>query len=210
MARTLLLDLDKTLINVEDHTDYCAAVEAARSHLGRIPDAPDVPDTSWGRCTKVAMDVLVTLSGRPEWEEVSSLFEDFEARGAERAEAMPGLHDFLRAIAGRPRAIVTLCGPRSANRVCERHDVEVDAIVTRSPEARIKPAPDQVQQALAALNAQPESSVMIGDSAWDEGAARAAGVAFIGLTNGKPTRQFSADCPLASNLTEAIPLILEP
>lgn len=120
---------------------------------------------------------------------------------------MPGLEAFLAAIEGRPRAIVTLCGPRSTSRVCDRFDVHADAVVTRSPELRIKPAPDQVDEALRALGVAPGDAIMIGDSSWDEGAAHAAGVRFVGISNGRPTKQFTAATPVVANLLEALPLL---
>ena len=207
MPPALLLDLDKTLVNVEDHTDYCAAVEAVRAHLGELADPPDVPATSWGRCAVQAMSVLVALAGQDHWGHVSSIIEGFEAAGAERAEPMPGLRAFLEATADRPRAIVTLCGPRSAHRVCERFGVPIEAVITRAPEMPIKPAPHQVQAALEALGVAASDAVMIGDSSWDEGAAHAAGVRFVGIDNGRPTRQFGEGTPVVATLLDALPLL---
>ncbi|MGF1468615.1 MAG: HAD family hydrolase [Sandaracinaceae bacterium] len=209
MRPVLLLDLDKTLVDLEDHTDWCAAVAAVRDHLGSLPKPPPMPETGWGRCALEAMEILVALSGRPEWREASDLIEAHEVHGAEEARAMPGLERFLEATAGRPRAIVTLCGPRSTRRVAERFGIDVDAVIPRTPEHRIKPAPDQVLAALEALGAAPEDAVMVGDSSWDEGAARAAGVAFVALTNGRDEHreQFGDGCPVATDLDAAIPLL---
>lgn len=178
-----------------------------RALLGELPDAPEVPSTSWGRCAKHAMDVLVALAGRETWSEVSRTIEDFEVVGAQSAEPMPGLDDFLALTSGRPRAVVTLCGPRPTERVCERFAVDVEAVITRSAEHRIKPAPDQVRAALHALGVAPGDAVMIGDSSWDEGAAHAAGVRFVGISNERETRQFAETTPVVANLLDALPLL---
>ncbi|AKJ07950.1 phosphoglycolate phosphatase/AHBA synthesis associated protein [Archangium gephyra] len=47
--------------------------------------------------------------------------------------------------------------------------------------AQAKPAPDLVLYALGRLGLPPEAAVMVGDSRFDRGAARAAGVRFVGL-----------------------------
>ena len=66
-----------------------------------------------------------------------------------------------------------------------------------------KPAPDQVVRACARLGVEPSSSVMVGDSTWDEAAALAAGASFIGLTNGRAS-EFGSGTPLAEDLNEVL------
>jgi phosphoglycolate phosphatase-like HAD superfamily hydrolase len=47
--------------------------------------------------------------------------------------------------------------------------------------AQAKPAPDLVQWACRQLNVEPHEAWLVGDSAYDRGAAQAAGARFIGL-----------------------------
>jgi HAD superfamily hydrolase (TIGR01509 family) len=48
---------------------------------------------------------------------------------------------------------------------------------------RSKPAPDGVLEACRALGVEPSETILIGDSRFDEGAAKAAGVAFRWFTS---------------------------
>ncbi len=47
-----------------------------------------------------------------------------------------------------------------------------------------------------------EEAVMVGDGAWDEAAARAAGVRFLGLRNGRADPGFDGS-PVVEDLAEA-------
>lgn len=57
----------------------------------------------------------------------------------------------------------------------------VDAIVTIDDVTQAKPHPEPIQKALALLNADPASTIMVGDSSVDMQAAVAAGVAGVGV-----------------------------
>lgn len=199
MPRVWLLDLDRTLIDAQSFTDYCTALADLQAWLADLPDV-EVPTTGWAKCTTGAMRTLFALAGTPRWQEASDLVERHELLGAERSIAMPHLHEFLDRIAGAPRAIVTLCPERAARRMLEKHGVTADVLVARRADLAPKPAPDQVLAALAALGATPDEALMIGDSTWDLAAARAAGVPFVGLTNGRTPHEFPAPTPTAENL----------
>lgn len=203
----LLLDLDKTLVNSEDYTDYCAAVDEVRAWLGGELPQREGPATDWGRCALQAMEILVAMSGSERWTEASATIEAFEHRAVETSAAMPGLVEFLAATASCRRAVVTLVGQSAAEAIVRRHGIATDAVVGRRPELRPKPHPDQVVAALAALGADAKSAAMIGDSSWDEAAARAAGVRFVGVSNRKPTSQFPDGVPVAADLFEVMDLL---
>jgi HAD superfamily hydrolase (TIGR01509 family) len=208
-ARVVLLDLDKTLVNVEDHVDYCAALTEARRAVGPVPDVP-VPPTHWGTCALEAMRLLLALSGRPDlWARASQTIERYELAGARRSRAMGGLGPFLEALGHRPRAVVTLLGPRAAAAVLARHGIRVDHLVARDPRRRIKPHPDQVVEALRLLGAQPWEAVMVGDSEWDLAAARAAGVPFVALSLGREGHGFG-EVTTVRDLGEAAALLRDP
>lgn len=55
----------------------------------------------------------------------------------------------------------------------------LDIVVTRQ-DAKVKPAPDGLHMALAALDARPERAVFVGDSPVDMSAALNAGVTALG------------------------------
>ena len=62
----LLLDLDRTLVDLQSFTDYSAALADVRTLVGEWSDA-DVPETDWDRPTQACMSVLHSLLGDPRW-----------------------------------------------------------------------------------------------------------------------------------------------
>lgn len=205
-STVLLLDLDRTLIDVETYVDYCAALDELRTAYpeGRRGVTPET--TGWGSCTKEAIARLVGLAGSPQYADAAACVARHELAGAPDARPMPGLAAFLRAVADRPRAIVTLLGPEATELVLAAHDVAIDTVVPRRPDLRPKPFPDQVTEALRLLGADATDAVMIGDSATDLQAAQAAGVRFIGVTNGRATDEFGVT-PAAESLLATLDLV---
>lgn len=205
--QAVLLDLDRTLVDVESHVDYAAAVQdlAAEGLLEAAPDA--IGDTSWGSATLQAMDALVALAGDERWAHASDLVARHELAGAAAATAMPGLESFLLGLDGRPAAVVTLLSEVATHHVLEAHGIAVDVVVARRPDLRPKPAPDQVVAALAGLGVSGRDAVMVGDSERDEAAADAAGVRFVGLTNGRPGHRFAADTAVVDGLPGAVEVL---
>ena len=200
-AGALLLDLDRTLVDVESAVDYCAALEELRSAfpnaaMGATPDT-----TGWGSCTKQVIALLVGLAGTPDYPPAAALVAAHELCGAPDSQPMPGLAGFLRAMQHRPKAIVTLLGPEATELVLDLHGIDVDVVVARRPDLKPKPFPDQVEEGLQRLGASADSATMVGDSATDLHAARAAGVDFIAVTNGRTTHEFDA-VPVAGDLAE--------
>ena len=63
-------------------------------------------------------------------------------------------------------------------------DDVVSAVVNSGDVEQSKPAPDIVRAALEAVGVRPENAVMVGDTVYDVRAAKAAGVACIGLMCG--------------------------
>ena len=101
----------------------------------------------------------------------------------------PGIDDVLLALRadGRKLAIVT-----SKRRATVQLGFDVlplepyfDVVVTSDDTARHKPNPDPLLHALQRLDASPDSAVYVGDSPFDLRAAKAAGIAAIGVTWGK-------------------------
>jgi HAD superfamily hydrolase (TIGR01549 family) len=205
-ARPLLLDLDRTLVDVQSFTDYPAAVADVEGEMGTI-ELGELPETEWASATKRAMAILVALAPDPNrWQQASDLIEVHERAAVSQAEAMPGLGEFLTATASRPRVIVTLMGPGAMDLVCDRFGIDVPLRIGRTAGLVPKPAPDQVVAACELLGVAPAAVAMLGDSTWDREAALAAGADFIGLTNGKAS-EFPEGTPLATSLVDGLRLL---
>lgn len=201
--KALLLDLDRTLIDVQTYTDYPAALEEVVEVLGAIPEA-DVPDTGWDSPTRACMQILVGLSGDPRWDRISSLIESHELAALPQARPMVGLRELLEALPDDlPTAVVTLLGPNATDRVLDMHEVPIATRIGRRHDLTPKPAPDQILEACRLLDADPSEAVMVGDSTWDLRAAKSAGAGFIGVTN-QLYSEFPESIPVISDLTELV------
>jgi HAD superfamily hydrolase (TIGR01549 family) len=127
----------------------------------------------------------------------SAIIEAYELRGAERAHALPGATELLRALrAGNSSvAIVTSNSSPTIRRWLERQHpiVPVDVIVGRDAMLPLKPAPDSLLRALALCGAATRDAIFVGDSIVDTGAACAAGVRFYGIAKRAEDQQCLSD-----------------
>lgn len=185
----VLLDLDRTLVDVEGHVDYCAALADLRA--SGFDGAGDLgPETSWGTCTRTVVDLLLSLPDGPARSRAERAVVPHELRGARAATPMPGLERLRDTLGTRPVAIVTLLSPPATEVVVDRFGLWDRAVVARRAGRRSKPHPDQLLAALEQLGAAPDRAVMVGDSERDAAAAAAAGTAFVGVTNGRDQHGF--------------------
>lgn len=201
----ILFDLDRTLVDVQTHTDYGTALAELEASIGSWDDPP-TPPTGWGSATRRAMGILVALTGDPRWPAISEILDVHEQRAIDPSSVMPGAHDALRHTLDRPVAVVTLLTDSTARAVLDHHGLEVGMVVGRRPDLAMKPAPDQLVEASRLLGVDPSETVMIGDSAWDAAAAEAAGSRFIGVTNGR-VFEFAPDFETANTVDAAVGLI---
>jgi len=182
--RAVLLDLDRTLIDLQSFTNYEAALHDVRQLVGSWSDA-EVPDTDWDKATMACMSVLHSLLGDPRWVEVSDAISVHERAAIAQSHLMPTVAGCRPMLLEVPTAVVTLLPADVAIAVLDYHDLdigkEIDVVVGRDPLIRPKPEPDGVLEACRVLGVEPTSAVMIGDSTWDAQAAIAAGADFIGV-----------------------------
>ncbi|MBI1350475.1 MAG: HAD hydrolase-like protein [Actinomycetales bacterium] len=185
-ARALLLDLDRTLVDLQSYTDYAAALADVRALMGDWLPA-DVPETDWDRPTMACMSVLHSLIGDPRWDEMSAAIAVHERTAIPQSVVMPTVPDALAALRELPTAVVTLLAAELVPEVLAAHGIgvgpqrEVDVVVGRAWDVRPKPEPDGLLAACSALEVAPADAVMIGDSSWDAQSAERAGIRFIGV-----------------------------
>lgn len=179
MTRTVLLDLDRTLVDLQSFTDYASAWE----EVGALVEADGgmVPQTDWDRPTHACMATLVSLAGTPRWQEVSSVIAEYERRAIPSSVAMPTLQQAQEIWAGYPVAVITLLPGDVAAEVLAFHDVDIEVIIGRDPVLRPKPHGDGLLRACEMLGVRPDEATMIGDATWDLAAAADAGTSFIGV-----------------------------
>lgn len=187
--RTVLLDLDRTLVDLQTFTDYDAAWAEVRD-LVDPGLAASGPTTAWSSATRACMGVIAGLPDGALWREVSRTIERHELVAVPSSTAMPGVREFLAGLDDRPRAVITLLPETVARATLAQHGIEVEVVVGRDPAVRPKPSGDGLRRALDLLGAEASDAVMIGDSTWDALAAVDAGVAFIGVH--APPQEFAA------------------
>ncbi len=182
----LLLDLDRTLVDLQSYTDYAGALADVERLIGAWSDA-DVPDTDWDRPTQACMAVLHSMLGDSRWYEMSAVIAEHERAAIPQSVAMPTVTASMDALRSVPVAVVTLLPVDVATEVLIAHGIgvgpgqPVDLVVGRDASIRPKPWPDGLLAACSRLGGSTADATMIGDSSWDEEAARQAGIAFVGV-----------------------------
>lgn len=200
-AEAVLLDLDRTLVDVQSFTDYDAALRDLRMLLREWPDVL-VPGTDWTAATQTCMAVLVALSGDTRWQAASATVAAHERAAVPSSAPMPGLEEALALLAGVPVAVVTLLPEDVAREALAWHGADLDVVVGREPDVPPKPRGDQLAQACARLGTGVATATMIGDSTWDLAAALDVGCGFVGV----PSRPdaFPPGTAVAASLPEAV------
>jgi phosphoglycolate phosphatase-like HAD superfamily hydrolase len=200
----VLLDLDRTLVDLQSFTDYAAAWAEVRS-LVDLSLVGSGPATGWPSATRACMEVVAALPDGALWHTVSGVIERHERAAIQQSVAMPGASEFLAALGHRPHAVVTLLTAGVAHEALAAHGLRVDVIVGRGPTIRPKPSADGLRAALARLGAPTSGAVMVGDSTWDALAALEADIGFVGVHAGPD--EFTAlvpVVPVCASLAEAL------
>jgi pyrophosphatase PpaX len=179
--RIVLFDLDGTLI------DSGPIILASMQHAVRTVLGREIPPD----------ELALTIGGQ-------GIVAQMSAIDAERADALletykehnDGLHETLEAFEellavlpqlkaeGRKLGIVTAKRHRTVGLALERFPAlasALDVVVAHEDTDRHKPDPEPVLLALQKLGGEPQEAVYVGDSPFDIGAAKAAGVYSIAV-----------------------------
>jgi phosphoglycolate phosphatase-like HAD superfamily hydrolase len=192
MDGAVLLDLDRTLVDLQSYTDYDQAWQAVQPY---VPSdlTLNVPETGWSSATRACMGVLAALPESDLWWRISGIIAEFETAAIAQSVLMPGAHAFAYSLRTSARAVVTLLPEGVARDVLVQHDLDIPIVIGRDPRIRPKPSGDGLRRALELLDKPADDAVMIGDSTWDASAAADAGVTFIGVHS--PLTEFSEQFP---------------
>jgi phosphoglycolate phosphatase len=206
--RAVLLDLDGTLLDTVP--DIASAANAMLAKLGRpaLPEA-DVVGLVGKGVQNLVRRVLEATGGERagEYDRALHLFEEaYLAHVADRSTPYPGVIAGLERF--RERGLRLACVTNKASRFTRPLLAATglapyfEAVVCGDEVARKKPEPDAFLEAASRLGASPAQSWVIGDSANDVIAAKAAGMAVAvvpyGYREGLAVEALGADTIVAS------------
>ena len=180
---TVLFDLDGTLI------DSGAMILASFRHATQTVLAREIPDDELVAAVGGATIHEQMRSFDPD--RVDELVEVYRAHNIplhDELEAFEGVGDLLETLAaqGRKLAIVTAKRRTGVDLAFDALGIGhyFDAVVTAEDTKRHKPDPEPVLLALARLRSDPAEAAFVGDSPFDVGAGKAAGLFSIAVSWG--------------------------
>ena len=175
--RTVLFDLDGTLI------DSIELILASYRHTLAAHGRPPVADSEWLRGVGTPLRVQLEPWARsPEdLQTLVATYRDFNLANHDRMiTAFPGVVDLVRTVraAGLRTAVVTSKSREGTRRGLALVGLEaaIEILVCADDVEYPKPHPEPVERAVALLEAEPASTIFVGDSIHDLHSGRAAGV----------------------------------
>jgi HAD superfamily hydrolase (TIGR01509 family) len=192
----ILCDLDGTL--VDSRQDIAVAFQRAwQTVAGTTP-----PDTAaiGQHIGKPLNEMLSELGGVLSPSRLNTFLTvyrcTFANQGASLTQSYPGVIATLRALRGFTLSVVTTKEQSQAEMVLRRLSLTpfFRHIQGATPGLRLKPAPDSIVVALAALECAPSHSLVVGDTPADILAGKAAGTATCAVTYGFGTREALLSC----------------
>ncbi|HLS51354.1 MAG TPA: phosphoglycolate phosphatase [Burkholderiaceae bacterium] len=210
----VLFDLDGTLLNTLP--DLCDATNAMRMELGLSPLASDIVASYLGD----GVDCLIKralnqqLGQTPDAGKIQTgrkvFYQRYHLVNGDKAQIYPGVLEGLREFSGNnyKMAVVTNKSTEFALPLLERSGLSrfFEHIICGDTCANKKPHPEPLQHACKLLNTPPEATVLIGDSANDALAAKAANISVLlvpyGYSVNKNVHQMKVDA-IVSDIQEA-------
>lgn len=214
MFTTILCDLDGTL--VDSRRDIAAAFQ----HALRLVTGAASPARSITRhIGKPLEQMLHALDYRLPPDQLSSFFtayrQHYATYGVTHTRLFPGVAATLQTLSATTFGVVTTKAQEQAEMVL--HHLHLTHFFRHiqgwRPGLRLKPDPDTVLAALEALGCSPEQTLMVGDTAADVLAGKAAGLKTCAVTYGYGTegelQQCEPDYRIAT-FGALLPLLLDP
>jgi HAD superfamily hydrolase (TIGR01549 family) len=212
---TILCDLDGTL--VDSRHDIAVAFQHAWQTV--VGDTPPEIAAIAQHIGKPLAEMLSELGRRlspPQLGTFLTAYRHMYARqDAHLTELYPGVVATLQALSSYTLGLVTTKEPGQAETVLRRLALTAffQHIQAGSPGLRLKPAPDTVLAALAALRCAPAHALMVGDTPADIVAGKSAGTATCAVTYGFGRREALLQCTpdyVIDTFGELVPLVRAP
>jgi phosphoglycolate phosphatase len=183
---TVLCDLDGTLI--DSRRDIALAFQHALCHLveGTLPDETAIAQHIGKPLEHMARELGYHFAPPQLLLFLETYRSHYAASGARHTRPYPGVTATLHALASLRFGIVTTKAQEQAETVLRHLHLTsfFQHIQGWVPGLQLKPAPDSVIAALAALGCAPQQALMVGDTAADILAGKAAGLKTCGVTYG--------------------------
>jgi HAD superfamily hydrolase (TIGR01509 family) len=193
---TILCDLDGTL--VDSRRDIAAAFQHAwRTVVGGTPPSTAAITRHIGKPLAEMLSELGAVLSSPLLSSFLTVYRHTYARQDARLTRLyPGVIATLHALSTFTLGIVTTKEQGQAEIVLRRLALAPFFRHTQggTPGLRLKPAPDTVLAALAALHCAPPHALMVGDTPADVLAGKAAGTKTCAVTYGFGTHETLSQC----------------
>jgi phosphoglycolate phosphatase len=177
-ARAVLFDLDGVLIDSFDV--WLEVVNEVARRFSAPPISAEKLHAMFGQ--GLEEDTRTVFRGRTV-DEIRAAYDESMPRHVDRVRVNPYAADALDELARRGvgRAVVTNTQDTLATRIVEVAGLldRLDVVAGVGAGLREKPHPDLLLAALERLAVPARDALMVGDTSYDEAAARAAGVAFL-------------------------------
>jgi phosphoglycolate phosphatase len=212
---TILCDLDGTL--VDSRRDIVAAFQHAwQTVVGGTPPGAAAIAQHIGKPLTEMLGELGSVLSPPLLNTFLTVYRHmYASRDARLTRPYPGVIATLQALSTFTLGVVTTKEPGQAEIVLRRLALTpfFQHIQGGTPDLRLKPAPDTVLAALAALHCAPPHALMVGDTPADILAGKAAGTKTCAVTYGFGTRDTLLPCApdyVIDTFGELVPLLREP
>ena len=210
MTRLAVFDCDGTL--VDSGAAIVATVGETFSRHGLDAPSPDVCRGGIGLSLTEAMARLAPQLDEAEHLRLAETYKAcfFRARQEGRVdeplfEGILGLLDALED--GWLLAVATGKSDRGLRHCLEKHDIHARFVSLQTADRHpSKPDPSMVLQAIADAGSEPRRTMVIGDTAYDMGMAKAAGAAALGAAWGyhQPAELFAGGADLVADRPQSV------
>lgn len=193
--RLVLFDVDGTLVDSQHM--IVAAVTRAFEAEGITPPEREAILSIVGLSLLEAMQTLghhqPGFPAEALREHYAAAFTELRLAGQHDEVLFPGAFDTIERLSQRDDLLLGIAtgkSVRGVDRMLKAHGMEGRFLTIQTADDNpSKPDPAMVQRAMAELGTTPETTVMIGDTAWDIRMARAAGATAIGVNWGYHDRK---------------------